>query len=159
MCAVYKGTLYWLSYGEYTVEIVTRNTSKTDETFSERKGVYFKVIDENDLMDIFSVRFYVDYDTGISDTPHIWTIDNGMSNPAKDRLLLRFGKGFLPGWEIEEKNICTKTIGFDDVRDIKISITYEKKDGQTMAPPYVDERVITKEEMIELFDHFKRTNL
>lgn len=159
MIGIYNGKEYLACFSKRKKEIVTRKKIKADESFREDEGTYSKPVDEKELTDIFSVKFYVDYDAGIPGTPHTWAIDEDVSRPEKGQLVLVFARGTLPGWEIEERYVCTKTIDFDAVKAITISTTYEKKDGQIMDPPYVDERVITKEEMIKLFDHFKRTNL
>lgn len=62
-----------------------------------------------------------------------------------DQVLLRFAKGILPGWTVEEQTVCSKYVDVDECEDFLVVYTYTVKDGNVLKEPMVVEEKVSKE--------------
>lgn len=110
---------------------------KTDGSFLKENDTYYKPVDEKDLSDIYMIEFYIFFDAGLKGVSSWWKITEAdlLDNKAK----LRFAEGILPGWNIEEKNVCTNEINFNEIQYAKVKFVFTKINGK--------EENVTKEEI------------
>lgn len=47
-----------------------------------------------------------------------------------NKVKLRFAEGILPGWDIEERNVCTKEVHFNEVSCTKVKFVFEQIGGK-----------------------------
>ena len=146
MIAVYSGIEYKYISNRRTKEIITKQVTKTDGTFCKDKGIYYKFVDEADLTDIYSVEFFIFFDTHLEGVPKWWKVTN--ADLIGDRIKIRFASGILPNWDLEEKNVCTRLIDFEDISNAKVEYTFRKKDGKEV-------QLLVKEEKMELVNLLK----
>lgn len=128
MVAVYKGNKYKFVSNKRRKGIITRCVQKTDGSFLKENDTYYKSVDEKDLSDIYTVEFYVFFDTGLKDVSAWWKVTE--ADLSDDKVKLRFAEGILPGWNIEEKNVCTNEIDFNEISCAKVEFVFEKINGK-----------------------------
>ena len=136
--AVYKGNKYKLISNRRYKGIITRCSGNIDDSFFKEKDMYYKPIDERNLTEIYTVEFFVFFDTGFECVSPWWKITEAdlMNNKVK----LRFTEGILPNWSIEEKNVCTKDIAYKEISCAKVKFTFKKFHGEKVD-------MLTKEEI------------
>lgn len=159
MLANYNGKTYWYISSRRKKEIVTRTPDKAENDFKRDNDLFFKNISEEELIDIFDVEFWVEYDANLPNTPLMWKISNENSELENGKIMLRFAEGILPEWEIEEKNVCVKHIEVSEVRNAKVIYVYKKKDGKELDTPQKEEINLSLDELITLCKQYKRTSL
>ena len=128
MVAVYKGNKYKFVSNKRRKGIITRCVQKTDGSFLKENDTYYKSVDEKDLSDIYTVEFYVFFDTGLKDVSAWWKVTE--ADLMDDKVKLRFAEGILPGWNIEEKNVCTNEINFNEIPYAKVKFEFKKINGK-----------------------------
>lgn len=47
-----------------------------------------------------------------------------------NKVKLRFAEGILPGWDIEERNVCTKEVHFNEISCTKVKFVFEQIGGK-----------------------------
>lgn len=142
-------------------KIITRLPYKAEKDF-KRDGealLFFKRVPEKELTDIFDVEFWVEYDTGLPNTPSMWQIKDGDNKLEDGTIRLRFAEGILPGWETEEKNVCVKHIDALEAKNTKVVYIYKKKDGEELDVPQREEMDVSLYGFIMLYRRYRRTNL
>ncbi len=159
MLAKYKEKIFVYILNRRKKEIITRHQEKADSDFQKDRDVYYRKIEEEELTDIFDVEFWASYDAGLPHTPSVWEIRSEDGGIANGKVMLRFAAGVLPGWELEDKNICRKYVDSSELRDAKVVYIYNKKDGKDMASPQRNELAVSVEEMLALCKQFERTKL
>jgi hypothetical protein len=157
MIAKYNNEYYLYICNRRTKEIITRQKIKTDNTFVSDDCVFYKQINSDDIEDLFDVKFFVSCDSGIANTPTEWEI--GPDEIKGDQILLRFADGILPGWKVEEKNVCTKCIGVEDVLSAKEVRSYKRKDYVTLLSENIKERTVESEDLILQAASFAKNSL
>lgn len=116
----------------------------------EKSGnIYYREITEDELSDIYDIKFEVCYDTGLDKVPVLWAVT--IDSLVGEEVRLRFSEGILPGWEVEEKNVCTKLIEMNDITMAKAIYTYKKRDGKMFNS--------TEEIQINVTDIMKMMNI
>lgn len=138
MIAIYNGLKYKYLSSRRIKEIVTRCAMKTDNTFCEDGDIFYKEVEEEELSDIYITDFMVRYDIGYSRTPEWWKVT--YNDLYENAIKIRFVEGILPNWDIEEKNVCTTLVPFQNIRETKIMYTYRKKDGKDVDNIVVEEK-------------------
>ena len=109
LVAVYKGNKYKFVSNKRRKGIITRCVQKTDGSFLKENDMYYNPVDEKDLSDIYMIEFYIFFDAGLKGVSSWWKITE--ADLLDNKVKLRFAEGILPGWNIEEKNVCTNEIG------------------------------------------------
>lgn len=128
LIAVYKGNKYKFVLNKRRKGIITRCVQKTDGSFFKENDIYYKPLDEKDLSDIYAVEFYVFFDTGFKDVSTWWKITE--ADLLDNKVKLRFAEGILPGWDIEERNVCTKEVHFNEISCTKVKFVFEQIGGK-----------------------------
>ena len=108
MIAKYMGYEYAYISNRRSKEIVTSQKVKIDGSFNSEKGFYYKKVSEDDLTDIYNIEFCVTYKSGLKDVPITWILENEAKVIVDNKIQLVFAEGILPGWDIVEKNVCSK---------------------------------------------------
>lgn len=147
MVAVYSGIEYKYISDRRSKEIITQQVTKTDSTFCKDKGIYYKFVNEVDLTDIYSVEFFVFFDSHLEGVPTWWKVTN--ADLIDDKIKIRFALGILPNWDVEEKNVCTRLVNFEDISNAKVKYTFRKKDGK-------DVKLLVQEEKMKLVNLLKK---
>ena len=156
MIAKYNGQYYLYSNNSREQEIVTRDRNRTDSKFCEEDGLFYKSVTEEELSDIFNVRYYVEYDAKLDHTPLWWEVFP--ADYVDDGIYLVFAEGFLPDWEVYDKGVCRKHVKLTDIDHCKVSYVYKKKDGKVVEVTEESD-VISVDEMLKLRDKYSKENL
>lgn len=159
MFAKFNDTIYSYVANRRKKEIITRNLNKTNADFKRDGGVFYKAVSEEELTDIFNVEIWVNYNTGLPNTPFYWQVGIDGRGYADGKILLRFSEGILPGWNIEEKNVCIKYVDVNEIEKAKVVYVYKRKDNTTCLPSQKVEKEITVDEMLCIFEKYKKTNI
>ena len=83
------------------------------------------------------MAFYVIYDTHLDKVPKEWRINIGNSAIKEDSVYLLFAEGILPGWKVEDKNVCSTYIKNEDISQawtIKESIITNNVEKEKVDP-------------------------
>ena len=159
MFAVYNGNTYIYVSNRRGKEIITRNPRKANIDFAKDDDVFYKKISDDELSEIFNIELWVKYSTGLPDTPFWWQVSFDGRAFVSGKVLLRFSEGFLPGWEIEENNVCVKYIDIDEITDAKVVYAYKKRNNTVYSNPRRFEESISKDEICAVFEKFKGNNI
>lgn len=159
MFAKYNDNLYFYVANKRKKEIITRNPRKVNEDFRRDGNVFYKSVSENELIDIFNVELWVDFNTGLPNTPFHWQVGFDGRDYVNGKVLLRFSEGILPGWTTEEKNVCTKYIAINEIEGAKIVYLYKKRNAIACEPPQRVENIISISEIMDLFEQYKKSNV
>lgn len=157
MLAKYNDNLYFYTANKKEKNIITKNPKKADEDFKKEEDIFYKGVSEDELTDIFSVELCIDYNTGLPNTPLHWLVS--VNEIKNDKVLLRFSEGILPGWNIEEKNVCIKYIDLNEIEGAKIVYRYKKRNAMTCVPPQRVENRISASEIIDEIEQYKVSNI
>lgn len=128
MIAVYKGNKYKFISNRRRKGIITRCVQKIDDSFLKENTIYYKSIDEKDLSDMYIVEFFAFFDTGFEGVSPWWKVTE--ADLMDDKVKLRFTEGILPNWSIEEKNVCTREINYEEISCAKVKFTFKKINGE-----------------------------
>ena len=157
--AKYKGMFYQYVSTDKACSIVTAHNEKVHDGFVLKDGVYYKTISDDDVSDIFEIRYRVKYDTEIPGVSDEWEIGTGTQDVKEDKILIRYSNGILPEWMVEEKNVCTKYVDKKEIEFGEIIRLYQKKNGRMLpSPEGVVERVDVDTFISIQFD-YQRNNL
>lgn len=160
MIAKFCDGLYEIIKNESVYELITYKKEKKSEEFTSHRNFFYAPvsIDDDRLSDIFIVEFFGIYDTGLDDVPIKWKLGQNEVQFENSTVLLRYTKGYLPNWKVEEKGISVKQILIDDIATFFVKYQYLKKDGQ-LCDGIVEESELAKDEFISLCKMFLRSNL
>lgn len=156
MIAVYNGLQYRYTSNKRAKEISTKHKEKTDRSFLNNNGLYYKSVSEDDLSDIYAVTFMVFYDFKLDGVPNWWEISD--TDIVGKQLKIRFAAGILPNWNVEDKNVCTTLVRAAHITKAKIRITYRKRNGKA-ADNLIVERQIDVSSLIERIEEISERNL
>lgn len=142
-------------------KIVTRKVEKSNETFYKHRSVWVKVIENIDknIEDIFDLKFYVEWDSGIENTPSEWYVQHSKGIILDNKMKLYFAQGHLPGWNVEEKTICSNIIDINEVEKYIVQYEYFVKKGRKLEEKEIDRQYVIKEEFIEKFNQYLADNI
>jgi len=121
--------------------------------------LYFKNILEEELSDIYDVEIWVSYNTNIPNTPKQWKLGSDKSAISENGILLIFAEGILPGWNVIEKNVCSKRIDLSEISSARVVFVYRKKDGKMLENHIVEEISIATSELNEYFERYNKFGL
>lgn len=166
MIAKYKGDYYLyackkkerglLAVDDNENYLITRKKEKSSKEFQVEENRFFvKKTRIDELTDVFEVVYLVEYDTGIPNLLKKWepvSIKNGI-------IKLAYGMGILPGWDLEDKFVCTKNIDKEDVHSGVIKVIYTKKDGEVFEEPHIEEKTVDIEELIRVYNFLADENI
>ncbi len=158
MIAKYNGDLFYFINNK-NKQIVTRNKYKATEEFQKYNNIYYKdvtneeIISNSNLTDIYKIEIYIDYDTGYKNIPKLWKVC-GVTN---SKFLLRYENGIIPGWEKEDENACEALVNIGEAQNITVLYSYIKKDN--VYSKSQEKIIVTKEELFELFNKYKVSEL
>ena len=153
MFADYKGKQYKIVREGEKWELISRNPDSEKNGFVKAGRIYYRSFD-----DVYELAFYVIYDTHLDKVPKEWRINIGNSAIKEDSVYLLFAEGILPGWKVEDKNVCSTYIKNEDISQawtIKESIiTNNDGDGvvyetNERGAYYVIEKYASEEAAIE----------
>lgn len=139
----YNDKLY--RYLEDERKILTYDVEKTDKTFSNKRNIYYKIIDADDgnIESIYDVDFYVYYmdDSETlkkANVDGIWCVNEGRPlyrNPEleKNELGLILNKvTYSEDWVQFDGCTCGKIVDLYECGEYKIKYTYKYKDGKEL---------------------------
>ncbi|MBO5620188.1 MAG: hypothetical protein J5959_00990 [Butyrivibrio sp.] len=127
MIGKYKDKYYSYIRNSKAQVLVTRSKKKADGIFEKDDGAYVKKVKDEDLSDIFEVKFRVEYDAKLQDTPLWWNVFP--EDFTKFGVNLVFAEGFLPNWKVVDKFVCKKFIPYIELGNCEVVYKYIKKDG------------------------------
>ena len=73
--------------------------------------------------------------------------------------LLIFAEGILPGWDVIDKNVCSKRVLLSDLLDAKVVYTYRKKDDTLFEQSVTEETIIDVTELAMYVDRYNQFNV
>lgn len=159
MIAKYMDCEYTYVSNRRSKEIITSQKEKIKDGFISGNGMYYKTVDENDLTDIYSVKFFVNYKTGLDEVSDWWELGDELNVISDNQVKLVFAKGILPNWNIVDKNVCSTLIPLDNISEAKMVISYKKRAGIILDKLVNEERVVSLEELKQLHSGYCRVNL
>ena len=159
MIAKYMDCEYTYVSNRRSKEIITSQKEKIKDGFISGNGMYYKTVDENDLTDIYSVKFFVNYKTGLDKVEDWWELVDEPNVISDNQVKLVFAKGILPNWNTVDKNVCSKLIPLDNISEAKMVISYKKRAGIILDKLVNEERVVSLEELKQLHSGYCRVNL
>ena len=159
MFAKYNGFCYGYISNRRNKEIITRQEQKTDSSFTKDGNLYIKNVQEEDLSDIYNVAIWVSYDANLPTTPKEWRLICSESTVSEQGALLIFAEGILPGWDVIDKNVCSKRVPLSDLLDAKVVHTYRKKDGTLFEQPVTEEMSIDITDLTTYLDRYNQFNV
>lgn len=159
MIAKYMGYEYTYISNRRSKEIVTSQKVKIDGSFNSEKRYYYKKVSEDDLTDIYNIEFWVTYKSGLKDVPITWILGSEAKVIVDNKIQLVFAEGILPGWDIVEKNVCSKWVELSDISEAKMVTVYKKKNGIICEPRVQEERNISNTDLVLLHSKYCRKNL
>lgn len=159
MIAKYNGRYYYYILNKHVSNIITEQKSKAGDDFIYEDGVYYKKIEFESLEEVFDIKYIVFYDSKISGVSLEWEISNNYKETDGDSVLIRFSNGILPGWSVEENNVCIKYVSANDIIGAKEVRIYRRKNRQTLDKPTTEEKLIDKRDLIAIRASFCRENL
>lgn len=159
MIARYKKCDYLYVANRRRKEIITTKSQKADVSFVHEGDLYFKEILEEELSDIYDVEFWVLYKSNILHIPEQWKLSNEKSVITKEGILLIFAEGILPGWDIMEKNVCSRRVNISEISGARMVLVYKKKDGRICNERLIEEKSIAVSELNEYFDRYSKSEL
>lgn len=130
--------------------------TKTDSTFVKDKGMYYKLVKEEDLSDIYSVEFMVFHDFNLDGVPQWWRIS--YADVVGDLMKIRFASGILPNWTVEEKNVCTTMLQINSITEAKVKYTFKRQNGINVDDLIV-EKTVDVSEFIKKIEEISESNL
>ena len=156
MIAVYGGFEYKYVSNQRSKEIITKYMTKTDITFVKDKGMYYKSVKEEDLLNIYSVEFMVFHDFNLDGVPQWWRVS--YAGVDGDLIKIRFAPGILPNWTVEEKNVCTTMLQVNSITEAKIKYTFTRQNGINVDNLIV-EKTVDVSEFIKKIEEISESNL
>ena len=159
MFAQYNGYCYGYISNIRTKEIITRQEYKTDSGFTKDGDLYVKNVQEGDLSDIYNVGVWVSYNANLPTTPKEWRLICSKSTVSEQGVLLIFADGILPGWDVIDKNVCSKRVPLSDLLDAKVVYTYRKKDGTLFEQSVTEEVSIDVTDVTKYLDRYNQFNV
>jgi hypothetical protein len=159
MIARYMGCEYTYISNGRSKEIITSQKEKVKEGFTSGNGIYYKVIDESDLTDIYSVEFWVKYNTGFDCVSDWWILGNEQNVITDNKVQLVFAECILPNWNIVEKNVCSILVPMEEILEAKMVISYKKRAGIALEERISEERILSGEELKQLHGGYCRVNI
>ena len=157
MYAIISNTLYWYQSYRGKKIIVARNGQPVDETFEKGESSYTKTVDINDpeIMDIYNVKFYVEYqDERVKDID-VWQVgdkfpsDRPYEIEKGEACIGLFGAVSDGGWNTNGRDDSHKIISLSDCTKYWAEYTYEKKDGIVCSQAIITKKDFTKEGLIQ----------
>lgn len=141
--------------------ISTYKKEKTDSSFYEISDYYAKDFNPDDpqIESIYDMHYLVDYDTKLECVPTTWKVDEEEITLTGEKILLIFGHGRLPGWEIVENTVCKKMVKIEEVKNIRIVYKYKVKEGKKYDIPLREERTLTIEEFKQMAEYYRDSNI
>ena len=135
--------------------LVSNKPQKLLIDFLNKNGIIYKNINEEELTDIFYIECWVGYDTGLPNIPTEWLVQD-IDN---DRVKIEYGLGVLPGWGGCDKYVSFNYISKEEITSSRIVYVYTKKDGKRFDIPYVEEKSVSIDELLHVYEEFSRNNL
>lgn len=158
-----KGLLFRYVYNgiEEKYFCVTKDKNKVSEGFIQSYDFYKKEIpiDDPQIESIYDMHYLVDYDTKLECVPTTWKVDEEEITLTGEKILLIFGHGRLPGWEIVENTVCKKMVKIEEVKNIRIVYKYKVKEGKKYDIPLREERTLTIEEFKQMAEYYRDSNI
>ena len=159
MIAKYMDCEYTYVSNRRCKEIITSQKEKIKEDFIFENGMYYKAVNENELTDIYSVNFFVKYETEFIGVSDWWKLGNEQNVIIDNQVQLVFAEGILPNWNIVDKNVCSLLAPLDKILSAKMVISYRKRDGIVLEETINEERIISLKELKQLHRGYCRGNL
>lgn len=156
MIAVYRGFEYKYVSNRRSKEIITKCVTKTDNTFTKNKGIYYKSVKEEDLSDIYSVEFMVLHEFNLDGVPKWWRIS--YADVVGNSMKIRFASGILPNWTVEEKNVCTTMLQINNITAAKVKYAFKRQNGVNVDNLII-EKTIDVSEFIKKIEVISENNL
>ena len=157
--AQYKGMYYIYNSNKRTCSIVTTRNEKIHDGFIFEDGAFFKSIQENDVQEIFEIYYRIKYDAGVKGVSTEWDVGCGIQDINNDKILIRYSNGVLPGWNIEEKNVCIKYVDKEDIEYGEVIKIFHRKNGVTLTAPEKTVDRVDVDTLISVHKEYQRNNL
>lgn len=116
MIADYKGKQYKIVKDGKNWELVTKNPQSVEEGFMKDGNIFYKSINDLSMIeDMYDIWMLVEYDTHFEKVPKQWRLEFTKEFLSEGKIKLLFGEGILPGWNVEDKNVCSKYVSVSEI--------------------------------------------
>jgi hypothetical protein len=138
MFADYKGKQYKIVREEGKWNLISMNPDSEKYGFEKDEDIYYKEFDDiSEFDDVYELTFFVLYDTHLDKVPTEWSLNLSNGFFKEDSVKLLFAEGILPGWKVEDKNVCSTYIKNEDISQawtIKESIITNSVEKEIVNP-------------------------
>jgi len=159
MIAKYNGKYYYYINNRRVSNIITNRKEKAVEGFLCEDNVFYKKVPFENCEDVFDVKYVISYDAGLIGISTDWEISNDASDIQKNGILIRFSNGVIPGWKVEENNVCINYINLEEATNIREIYIYKRKDSTSLERPIIEEKSIATADLISKMSRFDRSSL
>ena len=157
MIAKYNQKIYRYVANSRKKCIITSLRSKKEDDFTKDDDIFYKDVEEEELTDIFDVKFFVGYDAQLPGTPTEWEIDSSAIGMSGRKVRLLFTQGYLPGWKVTDKYVCEKHVDVSNLSYGRVIYKFRKKDG--VQCELTEEQLLTPNELVTLAQSLDREHL
>ena len=132
------------------LELVSKNEDAIKYGFKKDGKIYYKNI--NSILDIneaYDIKFWIEYETNFEKVANKWDIKISKDSIVGNTVKLVFAEGYLPGWKVEEKGICSNYIPIEKIKNIVVEYRYYRRFG--IDDNTILKNTISSKEFIKLF--------
>lgn len=135
-------------------ELISKNESAMNLGFEKEGQIYYKELkDLSEVDEVFELSLFAFYDTGLNKVSTEWKIELSKEYYRDEKFMLVFGEGFLPGWKVEDKSVCSTYVARCEVEKGWVVKNYIRKDGIENTETYKYE--VTTEQLISTIKEFR----
>lgn len=159
MIAKYNGNYYYYVFNRRESNIITNHQDKVSDDFIFEDGVFYKKAAFDELEEVFNVKYIISYNAKVANVSSEWEITNSALDVQDNSVMLRYSNGIIPGWIIEEKNVCIKYVDIQDISNAREICIYKRKNNDTLEHPQTIEKNLDTSELISRMLKFRRDTL
>lgn len=116
MFAEYKGKPYKIIKNGKQWELLSKKSESVNDGFERDGKLYYRTVhDIAELDDLYNIDISVMYDTGLEKVPTEWRLPINKEYFTETSVKLVFVEGLLPGWNVEDKNVCSLYIDISKI--------------------------------------------
>lgn len=116
MIAEYKGKQYKIVKDGKSWELVSKNPDCVKDGFVKDGKLFYKSVNDlSQVDDVYDMWVMVEYDTHLEKVNKTWRLEITKEFFTGNEVKLLFGEGILPGWKVEDKNVCSKYVNVCDI--------------------------------------------
>lgn len=126
----YRNKTYKLVRDGDEWEIISNDVRSIMDGFRKDGNIYYKQINNQKLLNTrYDIEIHMIYRTNYELVSNVWKVKVTPDLYNLGKIKIVFAEGLLPGWNVEDKNVCYKYIDITEVEDIyfvKLDMNYNE---------------------------------